>query len=66
MSKVIGADFGIPTTSAKAAYDELVKRTYDKPAIFGFARAARSWTKRDSHEWNVWLEVETMSSGSQS
>lgn len=53
-------ELDVPCSNAKEAFDELARRTYDKPAIFGFARAARSWTKKGSPEWNVWLEVEKM------
>jgi hypothetical protein len=57
-------DLDVTATNAKDAYAELKRRTYDDPMIFGYARAARSWTKRGSTEWNVWLEVEALASGS--
>ena len=48
----------IKPTSADTVLAELTKRGYDRSAQFRFCRAARSWTKRDSVEWNVYLECE--------
>lgn len=51
---------------AKSAIDKLVGLGYDTAAIYRYACAARSWTKRDSDEWKVWREVEKQTSSPQS
>lgn len=33
-------------------------KKYPDDAALGFARAARSWTKKDSPAWNLWKGVE--------
>lgn len=51
-------ELDIPATSADAALAELRKRNYDDAAARKYAKAAKSWMKKGSPEWNVWLEVE--------
>jgi len=48
----------VEPTSAPAAIAELRKRGYDDASAYRYAKAARSWTKKDGPEWNVWKQVE--------
>ena len=47
---------------AMNAIKELEAASYDRPAIFRFAKAAKSWCERDSREWKLWeIVIETCS-----
>ncbi len=48
----------IDVSSSKAALADLKKREYSDTAALSYAKAARSWTQKDSKEWKVWKEVE--------
>lgn len=51
-------------TSAKQAIAELKKRGYDNDSMNRYAKAARSWSPRDSAEWKIWREVEEQTTSS--
>lgn len=38
----------------------LKERGYDNAAIARYAAAARSWEKKDTYEWLVWVGVENL------
>lgn len=52
--RLIDTNFQTP----QEASEHLTSQGYDKAAIRRFAAAARSWTKKDSFEWNMWKSVE--------
>ena len=45
---------------AEALIKELTEKGYDQDATWRFAKAARSWTVKFSHDWNVWKEAERL------
>lgn len=51
---------------SKTAIATLEKRGYDTAAIYRYACAARSWSKKDSEQWKIWKEVEKLTSAPQS
>lgn len=55
----------IEPTSAKACIDELKKREYSDSSALSYAKAARSWTEKDSPAWKVWKQVEAFLSEKQ-
>jgi hypothetical protein len=50
----------VKPTSAEEALAELTRRGYDTSAACRYAKAARSWEKKDSPAWNVWKQVEVL------
>lgn len=46
--------------TAQLAIDHLTTKGYERDGIWRYAKAARSWTTRDSTQWKLWKEVETM------
>ena len=48
----------VEPTSSKEALAELKRRGYADSAALSYAKAARSWTTKDSAAWKVWKQVE--------
>ncbi len=48
----------IEPVSALAVIAELKKREYSDSSAWSYAKAARSWTEKDSPAWKVWKQVE--------
>lgn len=47
---------------AKLETEALVQKTYDKDAVFRYARAEKSWCERGSEDWLVWELVALVAS----
>jgi hypothetical protein len=45
---------------AETLIKELAEKSYDRDATWRYAKAAKSWTIKDSHDHNVWAEVVRM------
>jgi hypothetical protein len=45
---------------AEALIKELTEKGYNQDYAWRYAKAARSWCKKDSHDWNVWKEAERL------
>lgn len=48
----------VEPTNRDAAIAELTRRGYDAGYALNYAKAARSWTPKDSPAWKVWKQVE--------
>lgn len=45
---------------AATLISELTARGYDRDYAWRYAKAAKSWCEKDSHDWNVWHEAERL------
>lgn len=50
---------------AETLIKELTEKGYDRDATWRYAKAARSWTIKNSHDWNVWKEAERLTAPSE-